>query len=153
MATTRNPLKRVQIGLGVLAFPTLLSGAWALFAPRSWYSDYGGGAAPPSAFGAYNEHFIQDFGGGALAVGAILVFAMLWPRRDSVRVALFGFFVQAVPHFIIHVIDDGELDRAGYLFVNASWLFGLALGGWVWWMNERVNQTTEEMSDSTPARA
>ena len=135
---TERSATRVRIGLAVLALPTLLTGAWATFAPRSWYSDYGEPVAPPSAFGEYNEHFVQDLGSGYLAVGAILLFALIWPRRDAVRVALLGFVVQTIPHFVVHLIDEGELTRRGYLSLNATFAFGLAVALWVGWMNERA---------------
>ena len=126
----------VRVGLVLLALPAVVTGAWAVFAPRSWYSDYGGGA-PPSAFGAYNEHFVQDLGAGFLAVGAILLFAVIWPRRDAVRVALVGFVVHTVPHFVVHLIDQGQLTRGAYFGLNAALAFGLVVALWTWWMNER----------------
>jgi hypothetical protein len=133
-------VKQVRIGLALLALPTVLTGVWATLAPRSWYTDYGGGAAPPSAFGAYNEHFVQDLGGGFLAVGAILIFALIWPRRDAVRVALLGFVVHTIPHFVVHLIEDGDLTKGGYYGINATLLFGLLLALRVWRVNERVAQ-------------
>ena len=141
----------VRIGLGILAAPTVLTGAWATFAPRSWYSDYGGSAAPPSAFGPYNEHFVQDLGGGFLAVGAVLLFACVWPRRDTVRVALIAFAAHTIPHFVVHLVDRGQLDQGGYLGINATLLFGLLLAAWVWVMNERGY--SEASNSATPARA
>lgn len=135
---TTSPNTLVRVGLALLGLPSLLTGAWAVFAPRSWYSDYGGGVAPPSAFGQYNEHFVQDLGSGYLAVAAILLFAFIWPRRDTVRVALIGFLVQNLPHFVVHLIDQGELTRGAYVGLNVGLAFGLVVALWVWWMNERA---------------
>ena len=127
----------VRVGLALLALPALVTGAWAVFAPRSWYSDYGGSAAPPSAFGQYNEHFVQDLGAGFLAVAAILLFALIWPRRDPVRIALRGFMVHTVPHFVVHLIDQGQLTRGGYIGLNVGLGFGLVVAVWTWWVNDR----------------
>ena len=143
----------VRIGLGALAVPALLTGTWAVFAPRSWYSDFGGNA-PPSAFGAYNEHFVQDLGAGFLAVGAVLAFAALWPRREVVRLALVAFVVHTVPHFVVHLISKGELDQAGYLGINGALLFELLVAVWVWVMSERAYPVGSDSSRaSTAARA
>ena len=140
--------RSVRFGLAVLGLPTVLTGAWAVFAPRSWYSDYGEGVgAPPSAFGQYNEHFVQDLGSGYLAVAAALLFAVIWPTRDAVRVALIAFVVQTVPHFVVHLIDQGQLTRGGYLGLNASLAIGLAIALWVWWMNERVEGARSAATD------
>lgn len=146
-------MRGLRIGLYVLAIPALLTGAWAVFAPRSWYSDFGGNT-PPSAFGAYNEHFVQDLGAGFLAVAATLVFAAVWPRREVVRVALLAFAVHTIPHFVVHLIEKGKLDQSGYLGLNGGLLFGLLVAAWVWVMNERAyREPSAASSASTSARA
>jgi len=128
----------VRAGLWVLAVPTLGTGAWALLAPSSWYADYSGGIAPPSAFGAYNEHFVQDLGGGYLAVGVLLVWAAVALRRDLVRAALAANLVFNVPHLVVHLMEDGDLDRTGYWFVNGLLGFVVVLSVWLWWSASRL---------------
>lgn len=134
-------VRRVRIGLALLATPTLITGVWAIFAPASWYSDYGHGVAPPSAFGHYNEHFVQDIGSGYLGIGAILLMAVLWPRREAVKIALVGFLVFSVPHFVVHLIEGGKLTRTGYLVTTGALLFGALVALWVWRLNSRANAT------------
>jgi len=122
----------------VLAAPTLLTGIWAVFAPASWYADFGAGVAPPSAFGHYNEHFVQDLGSGYLGVAAVLVWAAVYLQRELVQGALIAFLVFTVPHLVIHVTEDGDLDRAGYWFTIGSLGFGLLLALWVWRTATRI---------------
>lgn len=129
---------RLRIWLAVLTAPTLLSGVWALLGPASWYRDYGAGIAPPSAFGAYNQHFIQDIGGGYLAVAAALIWAMLAVERNVVRAALIAFLAFNLPHLVIHLLERGELTQQGYLFVNGGLAFGVAVSLWAWRLTARL---------------
>lgn len=139
----QKPTTRVQVGLALLAVPALLTGVWAVFAPSSWYSDYGTDLAPPSAFGQYNEHFVQDLGSGYLGIGAVLAFAALWPRREAVRIALIGFLVFTIPHLVVHIVERGELDDSGYFFTVGLLLFGCVVAAWVWLLNEKANPSIE----------
>lgn len=142
-------VRRVRIGLALLATPTLVTGLWAIFAPASWYSDYGHGVAPPSAFGHYNEHFVQDLGSGYLGIGAVLLMAVLSPRRESVQVALIGFLVFSVPHFVVHLVEAGELTRAGYLVTTGALLLGILVALWVGRLNGRASATTASADETT----
>jgi hypothetical protein len=132
--------RRVPIGLTLLAAPTVITGLWSLLAPSSWYSDYGHGIAPPSAFGHYNEHFVQDLGSGYLGIGAVLVVASIWLHRETVRAALIGFIAFSVPHFAIHLVDGGDLSRSGYLFTNGVLAIGIVVALWVWRLNDRLTR-------------
>lgn len=131
--------RKVRIGLWILAIPTFVIGVWAVFAPSSWYVDFNKGLAPPSAFGAYNEHFIQDLGSGYLGVGALLIWSALRQQRDLVRGALIAYVVFSLPHFVIHLVEDGDLDRKGYLFTNGILGLGIAVALYVWAMNARTS--------------
>lgn len=137
-------LRRVRIGLALLATPTLITGLWAILAPASWYSDYGHGVAPPSAFGHYNEHFVQDLGSGYLGIGAVLLLAVLWPRREAVQVALIGFVVFSAPHLVVHLVEAGKLTRTGYLVTTGALLLGTVVALWVLRLNRRAHIGSEE---------
>lgn len=130
--------RALRAWLAILAAPSLLSAVWALAAPASWYRDYGAGIAPPAAFGAYNEHFVQDIGGGYLAVAAALLWAIAALRRDAVRAALIVFLAFTVPHLLVHLVERGELSQSGYLFVNGSLAFGVAAALWCWRVTARL---------------
>ena len=130
--------KQLRVWLIVLAIPALVSAAWGIVAPASWYTDFGGPAAP-SAFGAYNEHFVQDIGGGYLAFGAALVYAAVVLRRHVVRCAVIATLGFSVPHLVIHLIDQGHLDTGGYVFVNVTLLFGVGVALWCWRLTSRLD--------------
>ncbi len=129
--------RRVRVGLFILAVPTLITGLWAIVAPASWYADYGHGIAPPSAFGDYNEHFVQDLGSGYLGIGAALSVAAMILQRQVVMTALAAFLVFTVPHFVVHLVEPGKLDRAGYLFTTGILGLAVLVALWVWRLNNR----------------
>lgn len=133
--------RRIRVGLALLAVPTVITGLWSILAPASWYADYGHGIAPPSAFGHYNEHFVQDLGSGYLGIGAVLVTAAIWLHRETAQAALIGFLAFSVPHFVIHLIEAGDLTRAGYLFTNGALALGIVVALWVWRLNGRLTRS------------
>lgn len=135
---TGRTTTRLRVWLAVLTAPTLLSGVWALLGPASWYRDYGAGIAPPSAFGVYNQHFIQDAGGGYLAVAAALIWALVALERNVVRAGLVAFLAFTLPHLVIHLLERGDLTQQGYLFVNGSLAFGVAVSLWAWRLTARL---------------
>jgi AhpD family alkylhydroperoxidase len=103
---------RTQLLL-ILAVPTLATGAWAALAPASWHADFPGFGRdwlPP--FGPYNEHVARDFGGTLLALGALLAWAALAPRASLRRAVPAAFLAFAVPHFVFHALNVGELPAA-----------------------------------------
>lgn len=137
MSYRHDLARRVRIALTLLAIPTVITGLWSILAPASWYTDYGHGIAPPSAFGHYNEHFVQDLGSGYLGIGAVLVAAAVWLHRETVQAALIGFLAFSLPHFVIHLVESGDLDRRGYLFTNGALAVGILVSLWAWWLNNR----------------
>ena len=139
-----NIEKRIRAGLGILAAPTIITGIWAIFAPASWYSDYGHGVAPPSAFGAYNEHFVQDLGSGYLGVGAVLLAATVILQRHAVTVALVGFLAFTLPHLAVHVVEAGGLDGVGYAFTTGVLGLGVGLALWIGVLNSRRTRSGEQ---------
>ena len=140
MSYAQDLSRRVRVGLSLLALPTLITGLWSIIAPASWYEDYGHGIAPPSAFGHYNEHFVQDLGSGYLGIGAALVASAVWLHRDAVKTALIGFVVFSLPHFVIHLVEAGDLSRSGYLVTNGALAIGILVALWVWRLNLRLQQ-------------
>lgn len=68
-------------------------------------------------------------------MGAVLLMAALWPRREAVQIVLVGFLVFSVPHFVIHLVEAGELTRTGYLVTNGALLLGALAAIWVLKLN------------------
>jgi hypothetical protein len=77
------------------------SGAWAFFAPTSFFDVI-------ATFPPYNVHFIHDIGAFLLGIGVALASALRW--RDALFVVLLGGTVAASFHWISHVLDH---DRGG----------------------------------------
>lgn len=138
MAEPGGEARGLRIGLVALTVPNMLTGAWALFAPSSWYSGFGPQGATPSLFGPYNEHFVQDLGGGFLAVGAVLLFALLRTQRDVVRAALLAFFAFTLPHFAVHLVEQSGLSDSGFIFINVSLGASVVLAAWLWRLTSRL---------------
>jgi len=108
-----------RIGLIVLALTALPLGAWAVFAPRSYYDDFPGFASPwISADGPYNEHLVRDFGALNLALGVFTVCAAIWLLRPMVIAAALAWIVYPLPHITYHALnlDHYEtVDQVGIL--------------------------------------
>ncbi len=110
--------------LVLLAIPQLVTGAWAVLAPSSFFRDFpGGGRRWVVTDGPFNHHLTGDAGAGFLAVFAVLALAALWPELRLVQAALIAFAVHTVPHFLYHVTHpDADLSTADQ--IASTW--GLA---------------------------
>ena len=108
----RKEFRAVLIALGA---PLVALGAWAVFAPQSWFDDFpGGGRHWVSAIGPYNEHLASDVGAFFLAIGGLLVFAAIVLERRLVQGALGALLVFSTPHLIYHLTElevYGTLDK------------------------------------------
>jgi hypothetical protein len=93
-----------RIGMVSLIFPQAITGAWAFFAPQSFYDSFPGfGRVWIAPIGDYNEHFIADLGIMFLVLCGLLGVAAFYLERRLVRIALSLWLVFAVPHFISHI--------------------------------------------------
>ena len=96
-----NPVARILLAL--LALSYLVQGAWALFAPRSFYDSFPGfGHHWVDVDGPFNEHLLRDVGGLSLTLVVVLAAAALVPRVALVRTAAVAALVFAVPHLAYH---------------------------------------------------
>jgi hypothetical protein len=135
--------KRLRLGLAILALANLQTGAWALFAPRSWYDDFPGrGLGWIAAFGEYNEHFIQDIGNAYLAFGAVVLWAAIVLHKEAITAALLGVLVFTVPHFAIHLFVREGLSTNGYVGTLAFLTIAIALSGWLLSLSRKLTSTT-----------
>jgi hypothetical protein len=53
--------------------------------------------------GSYNEHLVRDYGALNLALGVLLVFAVVSLEGGLVRASLVAWLVYATPHFVFHL--------------------------------------------------
>jgi hypothetical protein len=103
-----GPLRTAsRLVLGLLGAVQLTDGAYALFAPRSFYDDFPVGRGWVEALPAYNEHLVRDVGSLFLATAVILFAAAIYLERRLVIVALASFLVYSVPHLIYHLFNLG----------------------------------------------
>lgn len=117
----------MRIALGYLAVVALQIGVWAQFAPRSFYDDFPGlGRTWVSVDGPYNEHLVRDVGGLYLALGVVIVAAMVTLARALVVVASLAVIASGVPHAVYHVFHRDGLG-AGDLAVSLTGLVAAVL--------------------------
>ena len=115
----------VRLGMGLLAAINAWWGAWARFAPRSFFDTFPGfGHHWTAAYPPYNEHLVTDLGSTfltlafLLAVGAVInQFTLRW-------VVLAGVGVFNTLHLAFHAGHPGELGQVD----QAAGLTTLALG-------------------------
>jgi hypothetical protein len=105
------PRAQLVSNLVVAAFGlfTLGLGIWALADTSSFYDNIA--EWPP-----YNRHFIHDLGAFQVALGAALLFALIW-QGDAVLAALGGGAVGGTLHWVVHITDEkfGGRDADPYL--------------------------------------
>ena len=93
-----------------LALQSLLLGAWALLAPRSFYDDFpGAGRSWVAVDGPFNEHLVRDVGALNLALLVLLLAAVRSLHRDLVVVAAIASAVWGVPHLVYHALNTDGL--------------------------------------------
>lgn len=123
----------VRLALIALAFPSLLTGLWAVASPQGWFDDFPGfdprlvAAEPP-----FNEHLVTDAGAGLLASGVVLLVAALLADGRSVKLGLVANAAFVIPHSLWHTLNPSEtltdaqnIQNAGTLLFNAVAAIGL----------------------------
>lgn len=98
-----------RILLILLGLYTLVQGLWPLLDPMGFYQDFPGFRHGwVSMDGPYNEHFIIDFGGLSLALGAMLVGAAVMGTTAVARLVAIAALLFAVPHLVYHAGHVGH---------------------------------------------
>jgi hypothetical protein len=131
MTTTVAPPTRhlpTRIGLLALAAGGLWVGAWATFAPQSFYDDFPGfGRHWVAMDGAYNQHLISDVGGLNLALGVITVVAAINLAPAFVRAVAVGWLVYSVPHLLYHATHLHGFDGSDQVMNIVSLSFNVVV--------------------------
>lgn len=98
-----RPITRLLlVVMGV--FFGLMPGAWAAFAPASFYRDFPIiRPAWVAVDGPYNEHLIRDVGAMFLALAVIALVAAVTGSAGQARLAGLAWLVFSVIHFAYHV--------------------------------------------------
>jgi hypothetical protein len=107
--STPTHLGAVRILLVGLGVPAVVIGAWAAFAPRSFYEDFPGfGQVWVSPDGPFNEHLVRD-------VGEVTLAAVVWCTPLLARVAAGAWLVEGIPHLVYHLrhLDPLASDAKG----------------------------------------
>ncbi|MEZ5380670.1 MAG: hypothetical protein R2754_02605 [Microthrixaceae bacterium] len=116
----------IRVVLVALGVPNVVTGAWAVVAPRSWYETFPGWAPRLiSAYPPYNQHLATDAGTGLLITGLLVLGAAAWPRRDIVLTASAGFALFGLVHATFHLLvpaSHHELSRAAGTVNNLTLL-------------------------------
>ncbi|WP_330182667.1 hypothetical protein OHB26_02785 [Nocardia sp. NBC_01503] len=99
----------LQIMLAILALQGLIVGAWAVFAPHSWYTSFPGfGMRWVGMDGPYNHHLASDVGAFFLAMAAVTGVALWFMDSLLARAAGAGWLVFGIPHLLYHTFHRPE---------------------------------------------
>lgn len=104
-----------RVALWLLAASAATVGAWAQFAPASFYTSFPAGRAWVAIDGPYNEHLLRDVGGLNLALALLTAVAAVRLRPGLTRLAAGATLVYSVPHLVYHA-----LHLEPYGFVDAA---------------------------------
>ena len=114
--------------LGALAAVSLVVGAWAQFAPRSFYDSFPGfGRVWVAADGPYNEHLVRDVGGLNLALALLLTVAAVRLSPVLVRTAAAGALVYGAPHLLYHLNHLGLYGTGDRIANEVALAMGVAI--------------------------
>lgn len=99
-----------RAGLLLLGVPGVVVGAWAAFAPMSFFDDFPGlGQQWVAPDGVFNEHLVRDVGELTLALALVALVAVVWTTPPLVRVAAAAWLVDGVPHLVYHLRHLGRI--------------------------------------------
>jgi hypothetical protein len=99
----------MRLGLLFLLLQTLLGGLWITLSPTTFFSEFPGfGRAWVSIDGPYNEHLLRDFGALNLALGVVLMFAVVRPERRVVTAASLAVLAGALPALRVSRTSSGS---------------------------------------------
>ncbi len=103
----------IRIAAGVLAINELVVGAWNLFWPESFYTDFPTVHLTPP----FSEHYARDFGGATLGIAVVLLAACIAPSGMLALVAGFAYSAFGVPHFLFHAAHLEHASDAEAVFL------------------------------------
>ena len=100
-----------RLALVVIAFGSLVVGAWSQVFPRSFYDDFPGlGRVWIAVDGPYNEHLVRDVGGLNLGLALVAVVALITANLLLARVAGAAALLYGLPHLVYHAAHADLFD-------------------------------------------
>ena len=115
-----NGTTLARIGLLYLALTSTLVGAWAQFAPGSFYEAFPLGRGWVAVDGPFNEHLVRDVGGLNLALAVVAFVAARWPSLALVRATAVATLVYQIPHAVYHAAHQAPLPTDTDRVLNAG---------------------------------
>jgi hypothetical protein len=107
--------------LAALAISAAYPGAWATFAPRSFFDTFpGGGRHWTSALPAYSEHLVTDVGAFYLGFALLLAWAAWRPWRELIVPVCSAFALFSAIHLAWHSAHLGGLTTFDAVAQTAS---------------------------------
>jgi hypothetical protein len=111
----------VRALLAALAVSAAYPGAWAAFAPRSFFDEFpGAGRHWTAALPAYSEHLVTDVGAFYLAFALLLAWAAWRPSRELVVPVCTAFALFSAVHLAWHCAHLGGLSSVDAVLQTAS---------------------------------
>ncbi|KAA2243374.1 hypothetical protein F0L74_12800 [Chitinophaga agrisoli] len=96
-------MKTVKALLYYLGISNGVTGIWALFFPKQFYTSFPGfGFHWIDIMGPFSDHLTRDVGAFFCAIGSMAIFAVIRPAINKIRLACYSNLVFAVPHLIYH---------------------------------------------------
>jgi len=107
--------------LAALAVAAAYPGAWAAFAPRSFYDTFpGAGRHWTAALPAYSEHLVTDVGAFYLGFALLLAWAAWRPSRELIVPVCSAFALFSAIHLAWHSAHLDGLETADAVLQTAS---------------------------------
>ena len=107
--------------LAALAVSAAYPGAWATFAPRSFYDTFPGASHHwTAALPAYSEHLVTDVGAFYLGFALLFAWAAVRPSRELIVPVCTAFALFSVLHLVWHSLHLDGLETADAVLQTAS---------------------------------
>jgi hypothetical protein len=100
-----------RVALLVLFLSSLVVGAWAQVAPKSFYDSFPGfGRMWVALDGPYNQHLVRDVGGLNLGLAFVIAMALVTASPLLVRAAGGASLIYGLPHLLYHATHLSPFD-------------------------------------------
>ena len=132
----------VQVLLGINLVSLLPLAVWPLLSPRGFYADFpGGGFHWIDINGAYNEHFLRDFGALNAALVVVIVFALWKPAAALLEAVGLALAVYALPHAIYHLSHLDVYKSSEKFIATAPLVLQFFMGLAIAWLSASNTRT------------